>query len=554
MIRKLMASTAVLALMSTGAFTIAQAQESQTNNSPVIEEQAQTTAPATEAEPTTELAASEAVLTPDEPTFATAYIGKSVYSSEDPESDNIGDINDLILSEDGSITHAVVGVGGFLGIGEKDVAVPFDELKLVEQDGDIRFVYASTREDLEAAPALDRTAFDPEARAAEEQAASTDAGTDTLAPAPAEPSQDMAAAPAEEPAPVTAEEPAADVAAEETAPATGEEPAQDMAAAPAEEPAPVTAEEPAADVAAAPAEETAPATAEEPAQDMASAPAAEEPAATTDEQTAMADTEAPADAATTAEQPAEEDLVASSETTAEPVAPAGEQFVTFAADQIHASDLIGKAVYSGEESIGEISDLIFQTEGETRAALIDVGGFLGVGEKTVGIPFEKLQISKAEDGSEQVTVAMSKEELEQLPAIELPTEAAAVEQPLPEATAPAAGDEPQTTGSVAPAVPFEAITQDVAASKLMGATVYTSDESSIGEVSDVLFTETGDIQAAVIDVGGFLGMGEKPVAVGFDKLQIRDESGSLSVMVSASKEELDAAPTYEEPVETTTVQ
>lgn len=513
MIRKLMASTAVLALMSTGAFTIAQAQESQTNNSPVIEEQAQTTAPATEAEPTTELAASEAVLTPDEPTFATAYIGKSVYSSEDPESDNIGDINDLILSEDGSITHAVVGVGGFLGIGEKDVAVPFDELKLVEQDGDIRFVYASTREDLEAAPALDRTAFDPEARAAEEQAASTDAGTDTLAPAPAEPSQDMAAAPAEEPAPVTAEEPAADVAA-------------------------------------APAEETAPATAEEPAQDMASAPAAEEPAATTDEQTAMADTEAPADAATTAEQ----DLVASSETTAEPVAPAGEQFVTFAADQIHASDLIGKAVYSGEESIGEISDLIFQTEGETRAALIDVGGFLGVGEKTVGIPFEKLQISKAEDGSEQVTVAMSKEELEQLPAIELPTEAAAVEQPLPEATAPAAGDEPQTTGSVAPAVPFEAITQDVAASKLMGATVYTSDESSIGEVSDVLFTETGDIQAAVIDVGGFLGMGEKPVAVGFDKLQIRDESGSLSVMVSASKEELDAAPTYEEPVETTTVQ
>ena len=114
----------------------------------------------------------------------------------------------------------IVGVGGFLGIGEKDVAVPFDELQVVEQDGDIRLVYASTREQLEAAPALDRTAFDPAARAAEEQAAQTDTGT--FAPAPVEPSQDMAAAPAEEPAAPAQEETTA-ATTEETAPA---EPAQ----------------------------------------------------------------------------------------------------------------------------------------------------------------------------------------------------------------------------------------------------------------------------------------------------------------------------------------
>jgi hypothetical protein len=141
-----MASSAVIALISAGALTAAQAQDTAVPTEPVA---------------TSELVASQEVLTPEEPTFATAYIGKSVYSSEDPESENIGDINDLILSEDGSITHAVVGVGGFLGIGEKNVAVPFDELKLVERDGDIRFVYASTREQLEAAPALDRAAFDP---------------------------------------------------------------------------------------------------------------------------------------------------------------------------------------------------------------------------------------------------------------------------------------------------------------------------------------------------------------------------------------------------------
>jgi sporulation protein YlmC with PRC-barrel domain len=340
----------------------------------------------------------------------------------------------------------------------------------------------------------------------------------------------MAAAPAEEPVPVT-----------------GEEPAQDLAAAP-DKPAPATSEEPAEDMAAAPSE-PAPAT-EPPAEDLAAAPA-EEPA-TSEEEMASADSSAPADDATTAETPADEQQVAAGTTPDPAPAATSEGFITFAADQIHASDLIGKAVYSGEESIGEISDLVLQKEGETRAALIDVGGFLGIGEKTVGIPFDKLQISKAEDGAEQVTVAMSKEELEQLPAVEMPAETAAVEQPsAPDATAPAAGDEPATTGSVAaPPANYEAITQDIAASKLMGATVYGPDESSVGEISDVVFNATGDIQAAVIDVGGFLGIGEKPVAVGFDELQVREDgNGTLSVMVSATQEQLDSAPTYEEPAE-----
>ena len=86
---------------------------------------------------------------------------------------------------------------------------------------------------------------------------------------------------------------------------------------------------------------------------------------------------------------------------------------------------MGKSVFGAEnESIGEISDLILEEEGKTRVALIDVGGFLGAGEKRVGIPFDQLQISKAEDGSEQVKVAMYKADLEQLPAIEVETAAA----------------------------------------------------------------------------------------------------------------------------------
>jgi hypothetical protein len=42
--------------------------------------------------------------------------------------EDVGDINDILLGRDGRIVAVIVGVGGFLGIGEKNVAIPFDAL------------------------------------------------------------------------------------------------------------------------------------------------------------------------------------------------------------------------------------------------------------------------------------------------------------------------------------------------------------------------------------------------------------------------------------------
>jgi len=193
MIRKLMASSAVIALMSAGAISVAQAQSDPAT--PAIVQDNAAAVPDSNATPTTQVAESNQAIAPDHPTLASTIIGKSVYSSTDPESDNIGDVNDLIVAEDGSVTHAVIGVGGFLGIGEKNVAVPFDELKVVENNGDLRLVYSATKEQLEAAPAFDRTAYDPAARGA--PATSTAANDMTgMTPVAPEPAPDIAAAPA----------------------------------------------------------------------------------------------------------------------------------------------------------------------------------------------------------------------------------------------------------------------------------------------------------------------------------------------------------------------
>ncbi|WP_137132387.1 PRC-barrel domain-containing protein [Rhizobium sp. FY34] len=81
---------------------------------------------------------------------ANDYIGKAIYNGEN---NSIGNVTDLIIEENGGIVAAVVGVGGFLGMGEKNVAVPMDKLNVTrEDDNDIRLTTMETAASLKAAP------------------------------------------------------------------------------------------------------------------------------------------------------------------------------------------------------------------------------------------------------------------------------------------------------------------------------------------------------------------------------------------------------------------
>ena len=82
---------------------------------------------------------------------ASTYIGQSVYNASD---ESIGEINDVIFTKDGSVEAAVIGVGGFLGIGEKNVAVPLDTITVadVPNSDDLKLTTAETADTLKAAP------------------------------------------------------------------------------------------------------------------------------------------------------------------------------------------------------------------------------------------------------------------------------------------------------------------------------------------------------------------------------------------------------------------
>ncbi len=82
---------------------------------------------------------------------ANTYIGQSVYTGQN---ESIGEVNDLIMKKDGGLVAAIIGVGGFLGIGEKDVAVPMDKITVAQntQDGTVKLTTSETAETLKAAP------------------------------------------------------------------------------------------------------------------------------------------------------------------------------------------------------------------------------------------------------------------------------------------------------------------------------------------------------------------------------------------------------------------
>lgn len=83
-------------------------------------------------------------------TAISKLIGASVYNTGN---EHIGEIEDLIISSNGAVTTVVIGVGGFLGIGEKKVAMPFASLRQEKGDNNLlKVVVPETRESLKAHP------------------------------------------------------------------------------------------------------------------------------------------------------------------------------------------------------------------------------------------------------------------------------------------------------------------------------------------------------------------------------------------------------------------
>jgi len=173
-------SFSILALLAALSMPMAaSAQTNETNDQQKVvpqtqEQQIQQPAQSDEPQDTTKVEVAKApdgvIRLQDENTFLTSDLtGATVYS---PQDEAIGDVNDVIVSRDGKVDGLVVGVGGFLGIGEKEVAIKISKIKMMETDTGIKLVMEANKDELAAAPEF-KSKSDMQAESAAEQPSST---------------------------------------------------------------------------------------------------------------------------------------------------------------------------------------------------------------------------------------------------------------------------------------------------------------------------------------------------------------------------------------------
>ncbi|WP_322416686.1 PRC-barrel domain-containing protein [Mesorhizobium huakuii] len=420
MIRTLLATTALATLIATGAL----AQSS--------------TTPAPADKPAVQEPAATAPVPRAEGSIVTNIIGESVYNGTGNDAENIGKVTDVVFDKDGMAKSVVIGVGGFLGVGAKNVAFDYDKLQWAEKNGDRWLVAQTSKDELTAHPEFDSKPYGP----APARAASTDAAAPT-APAATNTAQAPAAAPAE----------------------------------------PVKR-----------------------------------------------------------------------------------------ADGNLATNIIGETVYNGTgddaQNIGSVNDIVLSKEGKAESLVIGVGGFLGLGAKNVTYDFNKAQWAE-KNGDRWLVAQTTKEELQAQPDFNrkaydpAPATTASNE---PAATAPAATTAPAAAptdktaeapaATTAPdqtrtaAIDKSTLTEmpigEVRGEDLKGATVYGANDAKVGEIGDVVLAPDKKTDAVIVNVGGFLGIGEKEIAVGLDNLKfMTDKDGKKYLYTTFTKEQLEAQPAYD---------
>ena len=439
MIRTLFATTALATLLATGAF-------------------AQNTTPA----PAQPAAESTAPIPRSDGALMTNIIGVSVYNGTGDDAQNIGKVDDVVLDSSGKAKSAIIGVGGFLGVGKKDVAFDYGKLEWAEKNGDRWLVAKTTTDELNAQAAFDRKAYDP---------------------APAQSSE-------------------------------------------------------------------------------ATQPGASSTSAT------------------------------QKQAAAQPTEPVKK------ADGNLASNIMGGAVYNGTaddaQKIGDVKDIVLAKDGKAESLVIGVGGFLGIGTKNVTFDFAKAKWAE-KNGNRWLVAETTKEELQAQPdfnrkAYDPAPGSTTAASNAPATTTPAVASSDTTSDKGAkPAEPAKSTAQtkpatppaqttaenkpaengvaatdqtktasidksrltempmgNIRGDDLKGTTVYGANDAKIGVIGDVVLTPDNKPDAVVIDVGGFLGIGAKEVAVGMDKLKfMTDKDGKKYLYTNFTKEQLQAQTAYD---------
>lgn len=249
----------------------------------------------------------------------------------------------------------------------------------------------------------------------------------------------------------------------------------------------------------------------------------------------------------------------------------------------HASNLIGTDVRTNDnEDIGSVDDLIIDDDGQVVAIVVSVGGFLGMGQKDVAIGWDNITRSGTGDNQE-LRVDVSRADLKSAPKFEkrdqYGTQSTSARNNQRGQIATDTNNQREQTAQQRAQQGNQLNAQQRAnqsamhqetdrrnsrdqssmhnrghidsvphngmhATNLMGADVRTNDNEDIGSVDDLILDGSGQIVAIVVSVGGFLGMGQKDVAIGWDNITRSGTGDKQELRVDVTRADLTSAPVF----------
>jgi len=238
--------------------------------------------------------------------------------------------------------------------------------------------------------------------------------------------------------------------------------------------------------------------------------------------------------------------------------------MTMQTTQVDTHKIIGRDLLNAsKDKIGTIDSVMLGREGKVQAVIVNVGGFLGLGEKNVAIDWADISVSQ--DGK-TITTALTKDQLKALPEYRYADDkkrGTAFDAPATTARrdsgtttdntnsannttkSPNTATTPRSTPKNGPAIDVSALTA-YKSSSIVGAKAVNARDETVGEVKELLIGANGLVRGAIVSVGGFLGIGERNVMVDWHDLSISRDGSDLRVMVKLNNDQLKALPEYAE--------
>lgn len=203
------------------------------------------------------------------------------------------------------------------------------------------------------------------------------------------------------------------------------------------------------------------------------------------------------------------------------------------------------------DNIGQINEIVLSKDGQVRALVIGVGGFLGMGERDVAVTMDQITFAYDKDDASEMYVVVNSgsDMLEDAPEYDRTAmqgnASGDTDRMAANDAADTGSDETPTERSAltAPDMEREGYQQvegtELTTEMLMGKTVYDVNENDVGTVTDIVLSDAGEGNDVIIDFGGFLGMGKSQVAIAYDELTfLINDDDDIRLYVDATKEQI----------------